>query len=351
MVKSEQTKINFEKYDASFLETLFFDIATKIKNEIDSSESTTCLIFVHDYYYGGFKLRASTKPGVELGYLLPISEVKEKVIKGISAEYEKLEKEKKEELISDVKIGLNNTKEFLACIPKSYNTVKKLIDINKSPEEGGLNNFGLIDFSICTESSFVVPSTCLNGNFLHPMMSGDRSLKDGDYSDNKCNDIRGIICYYTELKDIGQYKKLKIVVRLEADKDCKKEYSEDHLKDIEKIIDQNENNIASCMFLSSLVSIGYTIDLRELCATATTTLASLVGAKGCSIFLLDEKISPKCILPDHAEEYQRGDNKVLEGCLKKCGINMNEDNEEAKNNLITNMFEECNKREWSYTNK
>lgn len=78
------------------------------------------------------------------------------------------------------------------------------------------------------------------------------------------------------------------------------------------------------MILSNLLTIGYHIDLKELCSVAANTLSSLLDAKGCSIFLLDEKISSECLLSYSQEEYNEKEELVCKKCSEALKAKCND---------------------------
>jgi hypothetical protein len=300
----------------SFLETLLFKLANDVKNAIDNSEKTICVIFVYDDFRGAYKLRASTSPNESLMSIeLEPSEQDRKKINDIKEEYNLLPFNEKDKYRNNLKIS--NYKSLFTQIldAKVFEEVaQKIKSLN------ALNDFGFTKFSLYTELPFVV-SDVSNHPILTKDLNGQKDMRHRDemrYSPIRKKDLSNLLCFYKD------YDNLKMVIRIESP-DKNKRYEKEDLEKVEKILSDNRSKINSYSFLSNLISIGHHIDLRELCKEASKTIASLLDAKGCSIFLLDETISGDCLLPYASEEYKsrnesvclRCDNKETDDCVNR----------------------------------
>lgn len=87
-------------------------------------------------------------------------------------------------------------------------------------------------------------------------------------------------------------------------------------KQLEKIIEQNSAWIQSGVFVSQLIELGTYMDVRSLCYKAAEVIKNLLQCKGCSIFLIDERVSNsqkkiyKCYGTTGLAKLRRGGKKV-----------------------------------------
>ncbi|MDI6735880.1 MAG: GAF domain-containing sensor histidine kinase [bacterium] len=92
---------------------------------------------------------------------------------------------------------------------------------------------------------------------------------------------------------IDKKKDVLGVIRIVNKKDNQIKYGEEDLKKLEEFIKKEIPLIESMVSYGELLEIGSVLSLRDLCHKATKVINSILGGKGCSIFLLDEKESTK----------------------------------------------------------
>jgi hypothetical protein len=283
------------------LEILLYQVAQDIKKRVDDSRDSICLIFVYDDYRGAYTLRASTSPGVSLGAVefAPTHQEKD-VVTYISEQYSLLSAHNKECLRN--RCNINGAKELFSRLTDTSHFKEVAAAIDLVP----ITNFGFTKFCLYTEQSFFVANAS-----AHPILSNDKSAHDLSYSLTPKRKLSSLLCSFTKLDNI------KMIIRLESS-ERNKTYTDTNITTVYDVLREYRIKIKSCLFLSNLVSIGYRIDLRELCTSAAQTLASLLDAKGCSIFLLDQAASSDCLLPYSPEDYSNDPGSQEEARCNKC---------------------------------
>jgi hypothetical protein len=78
------------------------------------------------------------------------------------------------------------------------------------------------------------------------------------------------------------------VLRIVRTNRCEIKFTEKDLANIEEKIDRKIKDINSKIFLSQLIELGSYMEITDLCERAVKALRDILGAKGCSVFILDD---------------------------------------------------------------
>lgn len=236
-------------YTTILLEQLLGNFARHIKSTIGlsskkcSPNSAECSIFLYDQRRDAYVLRASTIDIPYLGKAEVDTRKEKKILYDNNGDH----------------VGLTATAIFSAKYVLSN-------DLKRDQRHGKKNSSPELKYKYCEFDDESIKSL-----IVAPIISAhDRRYFAQDKKDKES--VIGVVRLVRSIKSPKTFK----------DQDVKK---------LRELINDKQTDIQSCTFLSDLIELGSHTDLKSLCTQAATVFSNILSAKGCSIFLLDEKAS------------------------------------------------------------